>query len=121
MWRPFPNLSRRVCGSRGSFKEYHGLFSVFGALAALEPEVIALIYIRHLYLTGTAHWAGRQCPLVSPCGGSLALRQAKQDSKLWFWTKVQLLATAFPQVLSCDIAAATGSGFVPLGTPASYP
>lgn len=25
---------------------------------------------------------GRQCPLCSPCGGSFALRQAKQDSKL---------------------------------------
>lgn len=81
-WRPFPDLSRRLCGGSGSFKEYHGLFNVFGVLAGESSTrtcgVVALMYI----CASLELHTGRQCPLFSPCGGSFALRQAKQDSKL---------------------------------------
>lgn len=87
LWRPFPNLFRRVCGGSGSFKEYPGLFSAPGVQggesSSRTRRVTALIP------QAAPHRAGRESLWCS-----LALREAKQDSKPWVWTKVQLLAAA---------------------------
>ena len=67
MWRPFSDLARRISGGSGSFKEYHGLFSVCGVLAGESStrmwRVTVLIYIRHLYLTLGRHAVPSGWPL----------------------------------------------------------
>lgn len=64
LWRPFPNLSRRVCGGSGSFKEYPGLFSAPGVQggesSSRTRRVTALVP------QAAPHRAGRESPLLVP-------------------------------------------------------